>query len=162
MSAAMLVILISASPDASAQGDSVLDTALPFFTRHDAAGVLERLDSVRPAPVSLAARERVLATLPVDGEITGLNETSTEAWELRPCRLREEMKRHQQLAVIREGNKHVAVRIGTIFDGGAVHAALIALEELTFAGCYLIAPSLRSQRPIGLRAETETSVVETR
>jgi hypothetical protein len=69
------VVLLSASPSAWAQaqaqgeGDAVLDTALRFFTRHDAPGVLERLESVRPAPVSLAERERVLATLPAAGRL---------------------------------------------------------------------------------------------
>ena len=46
--------------------------------------------------------------------------TVPEAWELRPRRLGEEMKRHQQFAVVGEGNKHVAVGTGTIFDAGAV------------------------------------------
>jgi len=53
----------------------LLDTALLFFTRHDAAGVLERLEAVRPVPVTLAEREVVLATLPAEGEVTGLNDT---------------------------------------------------------------------------------------
>src|SRR5436305_718331 len=58
--------------------------------------------------------------------------TSTEAWELRPRRLGEEMNRHQQLGLVGEGNKHVAVGMSTIFDAGAVHEALMALEELVF------------------------------
>jgi hypothetical protein len=69
----MAAILLSASPAASAQGDSVLETALHFFTRYDAAGILERFDSVRPAPVSPAERERVLATLPAEGDVRDLD-----------------------------------------------------------------------------------------
>jgi len=40
------------------------------------------------------------------------------------------MKRHYQLAVVGEDNKHVAVRINAIFEFCAVHDALMALEEL--------------------------------
>jgi hypothetical protein len=69
----MAAILLSASPAALAQGDSVLETALHFFTRYDATGILERFDSVRPAPVSPAERERVLATLPAEGDIRDLD-----------------------------------------------------------------------------------------
>lgn len=58
--------------------------------------------------------------------------TSTEAWELRPRGLGEEMKRHEQLAVVGEGHKHVAVGRSTIFDPGAVHEAFMALEERVF------------------------------
>ena len=42
------------------------------------------------------------------------------------------MKRHEQLAVVGEGHKHVAVGRSAIFDPGAVHEALMALEELVF------------------------------
>ena len=42
---------------AAAQDGSVLETALRFFTRHPAAGIVERLDTVRPAPVSPAEKE---------------------------------------------------------------------------------------------------------
>jgi hypothetical protein len=70
-------VVLSVSPAVRAQNprahDSVLDTALHFFTRHEAAGILERLDSVRPAPLSTAQRELVLTTLPSEGEITRLN-----------------------------------------------------------------------------------------
>jgi hypothetical protein len=71
---AMVAILVSAWPAvrAQAQGDSVLDTALHFFTRHDAARLPEQLDAVRPAPVTTAERELVLATLPREGEISSL------------------------------------------------------------------------------------------
>ena len=58
--------------------------------------------------------------------------TNTEAWKLRSRRLRKEMKRHQQFAVVGEGNKHVAVGMSTIFDTGAVYETLVALEELVF------------------------------
>jgi hypothetical protein len=68
-------ILLSALPASvsSAQRDSALDTALHFFTRSDAAGIVERFESVRPAPVTPAELERVLATLPAEGEISGLS-----------------------------------------------------------------------------------------
>jgi hypothetical protein len=72
--AAPATLLSALTPAAAwAQGDSVLDTALHFFTRHDAAGVLERLDAERPVPVSPSERQLVLATLPAEGEVTGLN-----------------------------------------------------------------------------------------
>jgi Zn-dependent protease with chaperone function len=61
--------LLSASPAVVAQDGSVLETALHFFTRHDAPGIVERFDSVRPPPVSPAEREDVLATLPPEGDI---------------------------------------------------------------------------------------------
>jgi hypothetical protein len=67
------VISLSASPVTSAQRDSELDTALYFFTRHAAVGVLERFDSIRPAPVSPAERAHVLATLPAEGEVADLD-----------------------------------------------------------------------------------------
>lgn len=57
-------------------------------------------------------------------------ETSTETGELGPRRLREEMKCHQQLAVVGEDNKHMAVRIDAVVGVCAVHEALMALEEL--------------------------------
>jgi hypothetical protein len=65
--------LFSASPAAAAQDGSVLETALRFFTRHDAAGIVDRLDSVRPAPVGPAEREGVLATLPPEGDLRDLD-----------------------------------------------------------------------------------------
>lgn len=65
--------LFSASPAVAAQDGSTLETALHFFTRHDAAGIVERLDSVRPAPVSPAEREGVLATLPPEGDVRDLD-----------------------------------------------------------------------------------------
>jgi hypothetical protein len=75
--AVMAGMLLSVSPVVRAQDsraqNSVLDTALYFFTRHDAAGILDRLDAVRPAPVPTAERELVLAKLPSQGEITRLN-----------------------------------------------------------------------------------------
>jgi hypothetical protein len=66
-------ILLSACPAAWARSDSVLETALHFFTRHGAAGILERFESARPAPVTPAERQRVLATLPAKGEIPDLD-----------------------------------------------------------------------------------------
>lgn len=65
----MAAILLSASPAASAQNDAILNTALRYFTSHDAAGVLDRFEAIRPTPVSPAERERVLATLPPDGDV---------------------------------------------------------------------------------------------
>jgi Zn-dependent protease with chaperone function len=64
--------LLSASPVVAADG-SALETALHYFTRHDPAGIVERLDSVRPAPVSPAEREGVLATLPPEGDVRDLD-----------------------------------------------------------------------------------------
>jgi Zn-dependent protease with chaperone function len=71
----LAVTLFSASPAVAAQDGSTLETALYFFTRHDAAGIVERLDSVRPAPVSPAEREGVLATLPPEGDVSDLDTT---------------------------------------------------------------------------------------
>lgn len=65
--------LLSASPAVAAPDGSVLETALHFFTRHDAAAIVERFDSVRPPPVSPAEREAVLATLPPEGEVRDLD-----------------------------------------------------------------------------------------
>jgi hypothetical protein len=61
--------LFSASPAVAAQDGSRLETALHFFTRHDAASIVERLDSVRPAPVSPAEKAGVLAQLPLEGDV---------------------------------------------------------------------------------------------
>jgi hypothetical protein len=68
-------ILFSALPlsSASAQGDSALDTALHFFTRSGASGIVERFESALPAPVTPAELERVLATLPAKGEVSRLD-----------------------------------------------------------------------------------------
>jgi hypothetical protein len=69
-------VLLSVSPvlaQNSRAQDSVVDTALRFFTRHEATAILERLDSVRPVPLSTAQRELVLATLPSEGEVPRLN-----------------------------------------------------------------------------------------
>jgi hypothetical protein len=66
-------LLLASSATASAQGDASLETALRFFTQGDAAGLLARVDALRPAPVSPAERERVLATLPADGDVPDLN-----------------------------------------------------------------------------------------
>src|SRR5437773_3068895 len=64
--------LFSVSPAVAAQDGSALETALHLFTRHDAAGIIERLDSLRPAPVSPAERDSVLATLPPEGDVRNL------------------------------------------------------------------------------------------
>jgi hypothetical protein len=64
--------LLSAAP-AAAQHGSALEAALHFFTRNDAAGIVERFDSLRPAPVSAGERDVVLATLPPEGEVRRLD-----------------------------------------------------------------------------------------
>lgn len=64
------VLLLSALP---VSAGSVVETALDYFTRHDAAEVLDRLAAVRPVPVTLDERARVLATLPAQGEVTSLD-----------------------------------------------------------------------------------------
>lgn len=69
----LAVTLVSASPAVAIERGSVLETALHFFTRHDAAGIGERFDSVRPAPVSPAEREVILATLPPEGDVRDLD-----------------------------------------------------------------------------------------
>jgi len=69
----LVAILLTACPAVATQSGSVLETALYFFTRHEAAGIVERFDSVRPPPVSPAERQGVLATLPPDGDVRELN-----------------------------------------------------------------------------------------
>jgi hypothetical protein len=64
---------LAACPAVATESGSVLETALYFFTRHDAAGIVERFDSARPAPVSPAERLGVLATLPPEGEVQDLD-----------------------------------------------------------------------------------------
>src|SRR5688572_26955255 len=66
--------LLSASPAVAAQEVSVLEAALHFFTRPDAVGIIERFDSLRPAPVSPAEREDALATLPPEGDVEDLDD----------------------------------------------------------------------------------------
>jgi len=68
----LTVTLLSASPAVAAQDGSALETVLHLFTRHDAAGIVERLDSLRPAPVSPAERDSVLSTLPPEGDVRDL------------------------------------------------------------------------------------------
>jgi predicted Zn-dependent protease len=65
--------ILSACPALAAQDDSVLETALRFFTRHDAVELVERIDSLRPAAVSPTDREAVLATLPPEGDVRDLD-----------------------------------------------------------------------------------------
>jgi hypothetical protein len=67
--------LLSAAPAAAAPHGSALETALHFFTRNDAAGIVERFDSIRPPPVSPGERDAVLATLPPEGEVRHLDPT---------------------------------------------------------------------------------------
>jgi hypothetical protein len=65
--------LLPTSPALAAQDGSILESALHFFTRQDAAGILDRFDSLRPPPVGPAEREAVLATLPPAGEVRDLD-----------------------------------------------------------------------------------------
>jgi hypothetical protein len=69
----LAVTLLSTSPAVAAPDRSVLDSALHFFTRPDAAGIGARLDSARPDALSPAEREGVLATLPPDGDVRDLD-----------------------------------------------------------------------------------------
>jgi Zn-dependent protease with chaperone function len=55
------------------QDDSALESALHYFTRHDAGDIRTPFDSVRPAPVSDAERGRSLAMLPAEGDLRDLN-----------------------------------------------------------------------------------------
>lgn len=66
-------ILVSAPPAAEAQDDSPLETALHYFTRHDARDFVERIDAARPVPVRDDQRLRILATLPLEGDLRDLN-----------------------------------------------------------------------------------------
>lgn len=66
-------ILVSAAAAASAQDDSLLESALHYFTRHNASEIFELFDSVRPAPVSDAERGRILAMLPTEGDVRDLD-----------------------------------------------------------------------------------------
>ena len=68
----LAAFVLSANPAASSPLESPRDSALRFFTREDAAGMMARLDSVRPAAVGPAERARVLATLPEKGEVLAL------------------------------------------------------------------------------------------
>ena len=65
--------LLSATPALAGQGPSALETALLYFTRQDAAVLGARLEALRPAPVSAAEKEVVLAALPPDGEVRDLD-----------------------------------------------------------------------------------------
>jgi hypothetical protein len=65
--------LLSACSALAAQDGSGLETALRFFTRHDPAEIVERIESLRPAAVSPTDREAVLATLPPEGDVRTLD-----------------------------------------------------------------------------------------
>jgi Zn-dependent protease with chaperone function len=91
----MAAVLVSASPAASAQDDSVLEPALHYFTRHDAADVRALFDSVRPAPVSDAERGRSLAMLPAEGDLRDLNTAQRE----KVAAMRRVLELHQREAV---------------------------------------------------------------
>jgi hypothetical protein len=95
----MAAILLSGSAVASAESDSVVETALHFFTRYDAAGMLERFDSVRPAPVSPVERERVLATLPAQGDVRDLD--AVQRTKLTAVRRVLELHRREAVYVVK-------------------------------------------------------------
>jgi Zn-dependent protease with chaperone function len=88
-------ILVSVAPASPAQDDSPLESALLYFTRHDAGKGLELFDSVRPAPVSDAERERILATLPREGDVRHLN----PAREKKVAAVRRVLEPHRREAV---------------------------------------------------------------
>jgi Zn-dependent protease with chaperone function len=69
----MVAALLAASPAIAAEDGRVLEAAVHFFTRNDASGIVEQLDSVRPAPVSPAEKEDVLAKLPPEGDVRDLD-----------------------------------------------------------------------------------------
>ncbi|HSB61320.1 MAG TPA: hypothetical protein VLI67_06350 [Vicinamibacteria bacterium] len=71
--ACLAATLFSANQALAAEGGSVLEAALQFFTRHYPAGTVERLASLRPPPLGPAEREGVLATLPPEGEVLDLD-----------------------------------------------------------------------------------------
>jgi hypothetical protein len=50
-----------------------VDGALRFFTEHPPARLVDRLESVRPAPVTQAERHAVVATLPAEGDVRDLD-----------------------------------------------------------------------------------------
>jgi len=86
-------IFMSVAP-ASAQKDPA-DAALHYFTRHDAGNILELLDSVRPAPVSDAERKRILATLPLNGDVRDLDSDQRK----KLAAVRRVLELHQREAV---------------------------------------------------------------
>jgi Zn-dependent protease with chaperone function len=65
--------LLSASTAASPHDAGVVEVALGFFIAPDATGIVERLDAVRPSPVTPADRDRALAMLPAEGEVAHLD-----------------------------------------------------------------------------------------
>jgi hypothetical protein len=67
--ALMAATLLSASPAVGADDGSLVENALESFTRYGAAGLVQQLDRLRPAPVGPAERQAVLATLPPDGDV---------------------------------------------------------------------------------------------
>ena len=91
----LAAILASAAPAALAHDESVLEPALHYFTRNDPGDVLERLDSVRPAPVSDAERGRILAMLPTEGDLRELD----TAQRKKLAAVRRVLELHQREAV---------------------------------------------------------------
>jgi hypothetical protein len=63
------VAAASVAPAFAAGNPPVLEAALHYFTRGDTPRIVEAFDSTYPAPVTPAERERVLATLPLEGDI---------------------------------------------------------------------------------------------
>jgi Zn-dependent protease with chaperone function len=86
-------ILVSVAPASSAQ--DVLESALLYFTRHDAGKSLELFDSVRPVPVSDAERGRILAMLPREGDVRHLN----PAQQKKVAAVRRVLELHRREAV---------------------------------------------------------------
>ena len=95
----ILAILVSAAPAASAQDDSVLESALHYFTRHDAGEIFELFDSVRPARVSDAERGRILAMLPAEGAMRDLD--TAQRKKLAAVRRVLELHRREAVYVIK-------------------------------------------------------------
>jgi hypothetical protein len=95
----MAATLLSASPAVSARDESALETALHFFTGQDPAGVVERFDSGRPAPVSAAEREGILAALPPEGDVRDLDEAQQR--KLAAVRRVLELHRREEVYVVK-------------------------------------------------------------
>jgi hypothetical protein len=123
--------VLCASPSIAAQDGSVLETALHFFTRHDAAGIVERLDSARPAPVSPAEREGVLAKLPPEGDVRDLDTPQRK----KLAAARRVLERHGREAVyvvkvIEVPQAAVALHARTVVLVSKPALDLLELEEL--------------------------------
>lgn len=110
-------ILVSAAPATSAQDDPVFEPALHYFTRHDASGIFELLDSVLPDPVGDGERGRIIAMLPTQGEVRVLN--TTQRKKLVAVRRVLELHRREAVYVI----KVIEIPQGAV----ALHARTVVL-----------------------------------